>query len=59
MERRKCTRELKLEAVRLINERGVSFAQISQDLRVHESQLHSRVKAFADFRSMPSLGRVR
>ena len=36
MERRKFTREFKLEAVRLIKERGVSFAQASQDLSVHE-----------------------
>ena len=30
MERRKFTREFKLEAVRLIKQRGVSFAQASQ-----------------------------
>ncbi len=48
MERRKFTREFKLEAVRLIKERGVSFAQASQDLNVHVSQLRGWVKAFAD-----------
>ena len=32
MERRKFTREFKLEPVRLIKERGVSYAQVSQDL---------------------------
>ena len=32
MERRKFTREFKLEAVRLIKDRGVSYAQASQDL---------------------------
>ena len=37
-----------LEAVRLIRDRGVSFAQASQDLSVHQSQLRSWVKAFAD-----------
>ena len=31
----KFTREFKLEAVRLIRERGVSYAQASQDLSVH------------------------
>ena len=36
MERRKFTREFKLEAVRLIKQRGVSYAQASQDLRVHQ-----------------------
>ena len=31
MERRKFTREFKLEAVRLIKDRGVSYGQASQD----------------------------
>ena len=35
MERRKFTREFKLEAVRLIKDRGVSYGQASQDLDVH------------------------
>jgi transposase len=48
MERRKFTREFKLEAVRLIRDRGVSYAQAEQDLAVHQSQLRSWVKAFAD-----------
>ena len=47
MERRKFTREFKLEAVRLIKERGVSYAQASHDLSVHQSQLRSWVKALA------------
>jgi transposase-like protein len=48
MERRKFTREFKLEAVRLIKERGVSYTQASQDLSVHQSQLRGWVKALAD-----------
>src|SRR2546423_12643707 len=48
MERRKFTREFKLEAVRLIKERGVSYVQASQDLGVHGSQLRDWVKKFAD-----------
>ena len=48
MERRKFTREFKLEAVRLIRDRGVSVAQASTDLGVHVSQLRSWVKKFAD-----------
>ena len=47
MERRKFTREFKLEAVRLIKERGVSYAQASLDLGVHHSQLRGWVKALA------------
>jgi transposase len=48
MERRKFTREFKLEAVRLIRDRGVSYAQASQDLSVHESQLRNWVKKSAE-----------
>ena len=48
MERRQFTREFKLEAVRLIKERGVSYAQASQDLDVHATQLRNWVKKFAD-----------
>ena len=48
MERRKFTREFKLEAVRLIRERGVSVAQASRDLGVHGTVLRNWVKAFAD-----------
>ena len=48
MERRKFTREFKLEAVRLIKERGVSEAQASRDLGVHGTVLRNWVKDFAD-----------
>ena len=46
MERRKFTREFKVEAVRLIRDRGVSYAQASRDLGVHQTVLRSWVKAF-------------
>ena len=46
MERRKFTREIKLEAVRLIKERGVAVSQASQDLGVHQTQLRKWVKDF-------------
>src|ERR1035438_6031384 len=48
MERRQFTREFKLEAVRLIKERGVSYAQASEDLGVHPTQLRNWVKQLAD-----------
>lgn len=48
MERRKFTREFKLEAMRLIKERGVSYVQAAHDLGVHQSVLRNWVKAFAD-----------
>ena len=48
MERRKFTREFKLEAVSLIKDRGVSYVQASQDLNVHPSQPRDWVKRFSD-----------
>src|ERR1700737_3456601 len=48
MERRTFTREFKLEAVKLIRERGVSYVQAAEELGVHQSQLRSWVKAFAE-----------
>jgi transposase-like protein len=48
MERRVFTREFKLEAVRLIKDRGVPYVQASQDLGVHTSQLRDWVKKLAD-----------
>jgi transposase len=40
-------REFKLEAVRLVKERGVSVAQASRDLGVHANVLREWVRAFA------------
>ncbi len=48
MERRRFTREFKLEAVRLIRDRGVSYAQTAQDLKVHPTQLRNWVKKSAE-----------
>ena len=48
MERRKFAREFKLEAVKLITERGVSVAQASRDLGVHGTVLRNWVKAFGE-----------
>jgi transposase len=39
MENRMFTREFKLEAVRLVKERGVSMAQASRDLDIHANVL--------------------
>jgi transposase len=46
MEQRKFTRKFKLEAVRLIKERGVSVAQASRELDVHQTVLRNWVKDF-------------
>ena len=48
MERRQFTREFKLEAVRLIKERGVSYAQASADPGVYPTQSRNWVKQLAD-----------
>jgi transposase len=46
LERRKFGREFKIEAVRLVKERGVSVAQAARDLDVHENVLRKWVKEF-------------
>jgi transposase-like protein len=54
MERRKFTREFKLEAVKLIRERGVAVTQASHDLGVHQSQLRVMVRPSPRDRSVSS-----
>jgi len=44
--RRAFTREFKLEAVRLIRDRGVTAAQAARDLGVHENLLRKWVRDF-------------
>ncbi|SFK87226.1 transposase [Methylocapsa palsarum] len=46
MARRIFSREFKVEAVRLIRERGVSIAQTSRGIDVHENVLRKWVKEF-------------
>lgn len=46
MQRRKFSREYKLEAVKLVRERGVSVAQTARDLDVHENVLRKWVKEY-------------
>jgi transposase len=44
MERRKFSREFKLEAVKLVRERGVAIAQAARDLDLHENVLRKWVR---------------
>ena len=44
MQRRKFSREFKLEAVRLIKDRGVAVAQAARDLDLHENVLRKWVR---------------
>lgn len=46
MQRRKFNREFKVEAVRLLKDRGVSVAQAARDLDLHENVLRKWVKEF-------------
>jgi transposase-like protein len=46
MQRRKFSREFKVEAVKLVRERGVSVAQAGRDLGAHENVLRKWVKEF-------------
>lgn len=47
MERRKFTREFKLEAVKLVRDRGVTVAQAARDLGVHGTVLRRWVQECA------------
>lgn len=46
MQRWKFSREFKLEAERLVRERGVSVVQAGRDLDVHENVLRKWVREF-------------
>ena len=46
MGRRSFSREFKLEAVRLVRERGVSVAQAARDLDLHQNMLRNWVREF-------------
>lgn len=61
MQRRKFEREFKVEAVRLIKDRGVSVAQAARDLDVHENVLRKWVREFgADpAQAFPGQGQVK
>ena len=59
MERRQFTREFKLEAVRLIKQRGVSYAQASKDLGIHPTQLRSWVNADDPQHAFPGQGQMK
>ncbi len=59
MQRRKFSREFKLEAVKLIKERGVAVSQAARDLDVAESVLRRWHREGVADRSMCFLGMAR
>ena len=54
---RKFNREFKVEAVKLVRERGVSVAQAARDLDVHENVLRKWIKEFGADPAHSSPGR--
>lgn len=54
MERRKFSREFKLEAVKLVRERGVAVAQAARDLDLHVNVFASGCASSLPTRSRPS-----
>lgn len=46
MQRRRFSREFKIEAVRLVRDRGVTLAQASRDIDVHANVLRKWVREF-------------
>lgn len=48
MARRSFTREFKLEAVRLVSERGLSVSQAARDLDIHENVLRKWVRQYRE-----------
>jgi transposase len=61
MHRREFSREFKLEAVKLVRERGVAAPQAARDLDVHENVLRKWVKDFAadPKQAFPGLGQMK
>ena len=61
MRRRKFSREFKVEAVKLVKDRGVSVAQAARDLEVHENVMRKWVKEFGSdpAQAFPGHGQMR
>ncbi len=61
MQRRKFSREYKLEAVRLVRERGVGVAQASRDLDVLENVLRKWVREYGSdtVQAFPGQGQMK
>ena len=61
MQRRMHSREFKIEAVRLVRDRGVSVAQAGRDLDIHANVLRKWVKEFSadPAQAFPGLGQMK
>jgi transposase len=58
MQRRKFSRQFKIEAVKLVRERGVPVAQAGRDLGVHENVLRKWRRSSAQIRCTPFRGKA-
>src|SRR5882757_10109696 len=61
MQRRKFSREYKIEAIKLVRERGVSVAQAGRDLGIHENVLRKWIKEFGSdpVQAFPGQGQLK
>ena len=61
MGRRAYSREFKIEAVRLVRERGVTVKQAAKDLGIHENSLRAWIRGVAADReqAFPGKGRMK
>ena len=61
MERKKYSREFKLEAVNLVSERGVSVTQAARDLDINHNMLRRWAKEFGSDpkHAFPGLGQMK
>ena len=61
MQRRVFSREYKLEAVKLVRERGFTVAEAARDLDVHEIVLRKWVRKYGDdpSQSLPGKGQMK
>ena len=59
--RRKFTREFKLEAVKLVKDRGVAARQVSPDLDINKNMLRRWIKELSEDprESFPGLGNMK
>ena len=55
MERRKFSREFKLEAVNLVRDRGVSIVQAARDLDINHNMLRRWLKSFISLLSLSNI----
>lgn len=61
MAKRTFTREFKLEAVKLVKERGVSVSQASRDLDIHINVLRKWIRSFEEdpVQAFPGQGQMK